>query len=347
MRALWLAALLAAPAGAVRPITPPAPEFPPGAAWINARPLSLALLRGRKVVLVAFIDPTSLHSLRLLPALKAWFDRYALRQLMVVGVVSPNLEVQKDAVWVRAQTKRLGIEFPVMIDGDRRLWKAYANEGWPALYLLDRRGNLVFDHLGEGGYAEFEKETREALTDLTSAPLPQPVAPPEPQTRDCGRATHDIAMGARGKPPLALAEDYAKRRLLIFESRDGELAVRGKWDSEPDGLRLAQGNADRNFFVRVVYEAAQAMAVLAPAPGKKKTKFFIKQDEQWLYEGVAGKDVQFDEDGRSFVLADDERLYDLAHDAGDKPHELYLIPEGAGAGVYGFSFADACTTAAL
>jgi len=235
----------------------------------------------------------------------------------------------------------------VVLDGDRKLWKAYGNDGWPALYLLDRKGNIVFDHLGEGDYAEFEGEIRDALYDLTTDPLPPAVEPPEPKTTNCGRATPDVDMGARSKTrALALDNDTSKRHLLLVDSRQGELATRGKWDTEPDGLRLAQSNGDQGAFVRVIYSAPQAMAVLAPATGKK-TKFFIKLDEQWLYEGISGKDVRFDDDGRSFVLADDERIYDLAHDAGDKPHELYVIPEIKGGGVYGFSFADACTATQL
>ncbi len=346
LRVLALAAALAVPAAAVRPITPPAPEFPAGAAWINARPLSLALMRGRKVVVVAFLNPTGLHSIRILAPLKAWFDRYAMSQLMIVGVVTPDLDIQKDAAWLKAELKRQGVEFPVYIDGDRKLWKAYANEGWPALFLIDRRGRVIFDHLGEGGYEEFEKEMREALSDLTD-PLPAAVNAPEPRRKDCGPSTPDVTMGSRGKVrPISLDADTSRHTLLV-ESRQGELSTHGKWDIEPDGLRMAQANADQGAFVRVVYEASQAMAVLAPSAPGKKTRFFIKQDDQWLYEGIAGGDVRIDDDGRSMVVVDRSRLYDLAHDPGDRPHELYVIPETKGGGVYGFSFADACTATKL
>ena len=346
MKALWLAALLAAPAGASRPITPPAPEFPPGAAWINSKPLSLAMMRDRKVVIVAFLNPTGLHTIRLLPVLKAWFDRYALNQLMVIGVVTPDLEIQKDAAWVSAEMKRVGVDFPVVIDGDRRLWKGYANDGWPTMYVLDRKGRIVFDHLGEGDYAELETEMREALADVTD-PIPAPVMPAEPRTKECGHATADIALGARSAiHPLKLDSDYSKRNLLLVESRERETATRGNWDLEPDGLRLTNPAADLGDFVRVVYEAVQALAVLAP-PAHRKTRFFVKLDDQWLYEGIAGRDIRFDDDGRSFVEVDSARLYDLVRDSGDKPHELYVMPDHPGGGVYGFQFADSCISTKL
>jgi hypothetical protein len=346
MRALWLAALLASPAGAARPITLPAPEFPPGAAWINSKPLTLAMMRDRKAVLVVFLNPTGLHTIRLLPVLKAWFDRYALSQLMIVGVVTPDLEIQKDAAWVSAEMKRVGVDFPVMIDGDRRLWKGYANDGWPTMYVINRKGRIVFDHLGEGDYGEVETELREALADVAD-PIPAPVTPAEPRTKECGHATPDVALGARSAVhPLKLDVDFSKRNLLLVESRERETATRGNWDLEPDGLRLTNPAADLGDFVRVVYEAVQALAVLAP-PAHKKTRFFVKLDDQWLYEGIAGGDVRFDDDGRSFVTVDSARLYDLVRDPGDKPHELYVMPDHAGGGVYGFQFADSCISTKL
>lgn len=343
MRALALALLLSSPALAERPITPPAPEFPPRAAWINAKPMFLRQLRGRKVVIVAFLDLTAVHASRTTRVLKQWFDRYALSQLMVIGVVTPDLEIEKDAAWVRGEIKRQGIDFPIVIDGDRSIWKAYANEGWPSYFLIDRKGRIVYDRLGEGDYAEMEDETRKALEDLIGD-LPPRVDAAEPRRKECGHATRDVAMGARGdRAALSLDHDFSKGSRVLVESREGEVSTRGRWDREPDGLRLAQSNADQGSFVRVVYQASQALATLAPAAPGKTTRFFVKADDQWLYEGVAGGDVKIDDDGRSYISVDRERLYDILRDAGDKPHELYLIPERAGAGIYGFSFADSCT----
>ena len=347
MRALLLAALLAAPAGAARPLTPPAPEFPPNAAWFNSKPLSLAMLRNRKVVLVVFLNPTGLHTLRLLPVLKAWFDRYALSQLMIIGVVTPDLEIQKDAVWVRSEMKRVGVDFPVVIDGDRRLWKGYANDGWPTMYVVDRKGRIVFDHLGEGDYGEVEGSLRESLADVADS-VPEAVGVPEPRTKECGHATPDVALGAHSPVrPLKLDYEASKRTSLLVGSREGEIATRGQWDLEPDGLRLSRPAPDLGDFVRVVYVAVQGMAVLAPPASGKKTRFFVKQDDQWLYEGIAGRDVRIDDDGRSFVEVGSARLYDLVLDTGDKPHELYVMPDHAGGGVYGFQFADACISTKL
>ncbi|UPT74704.1 MAG: hypothetical protein M0D55_02980 [Elusimicrobiota bacterium] len=131
-----------------------------------------------------------------------------------------------------------------------------------------------------------------------------------------------------------------------MEARDSEIATMGRWNIEQDGLRLESENKTQTSFVRVVYHAAQLLAVLAPSE-LGRTKFFVKQDDLWLHEGNKGKDIQFDEDGRSFVVLDTARLYDLTRDSIFTAHELYLIPDRKGAAVHGFSFSDNCVVTTL
>lgn len=341
--------LLGASARAERPINPPAPEFPPASAWLNATSLPLSRMLGRKVVVVAFLNPTSINSVRVLPALQAWFDRYALHQVMVIGVLTPDLNFHREAVWAKQIIKRYGIEYPVILDSDRRVWKAYANEGWPALYLVDKKGRIVFDRLGEGGYREFEHELRVALADLIGPDnLPPATGILDPGKKECGSITQEISLGARPgvKRPITLDKDVSMRRSLIVDSRDSETAIHGRWDTETDGLRLAEPNKTQSAFLRVVYRAAQSLAVLSPAE-TGTTRIFIKQDDLWLHEGNKGRDIQFDDDGRSFIQLDTARLYDLTRDSIHNPHELFLIPDRQGATVHGFSFSDACVVTTL
>ena len=350
MRALLLLILtLAATARAERALNPPAPEFPPAGVWLNATSMSLSRLRKRKVVVIAFVNPTSINSIRVLPTLKAWFDRYALSSVMVIGVLTPDLNFHREPVWAKNLLKRYGIEYPVILDTDRRIWKAYGNEGWPALYLVDRKGRIVFDRLGEGGDREFEKELRLALADLIGdSALPPETDVVDPRRQECGSATPEIALGARPgvKPPLALDNDLSLRRSLIVAARDGETADHGRWEIQSDGLRLAQDNKAQSAFVRVVYHAAQALAVLSPAESGR-TRVFVKQDNLWLHEGNKGRDIQFDDDGRSYIVLDVPRLYDLTRESVHSPHELFLMPDREGATIHGLSFSDACVVTAL
>lgn len=350
LRTLAAAAALALPAAAERPINPPAPEFPNEAAWINASGLTMRRLSGRKAALLAFVNLSSPNSVRLLPVLKAWFERYALPHLMVIAVITPDLDFQKDPVLIKRAVERFGIEYPVILDPDRRLWRAYQPEGWPALFLVDPRGRIVFDRLGEGGYREVEREIRAVLSELVDvSALPPPTNPAEPRTRECGPATPEISLGARrgSRSPKNLANDHSRLGRAVVASREGEVAVRGQWEPQPDGLRLTEPNDEHDKFLRVVYRAAQLLAVLGPGENKKPARVYVKQDDLWLHSGNAGKSVSFDADGRSYVVVDEPRLYDLIRESAVQPRELSLIPDRAGTTVHALNFSDTCAVTAL
>ncbi len=141
-------------------ITPP--PFPKDLRWVNVATLRMDQQRGRPV-LVEFFDVCRVQSLRTLPYLQAWHERYAEAGLRVVSVHSPGFPPSRDEDVVRAAVARLGIEHAVCLDTEGEVWSLYDNEGWPARYLFDGRGILVDFHLGEGGYAETERAIQEAL----------------------------------------------------------------------------------------------------------------------------------------------------------------------------------------
>ena len=126
-----------------------APLFPHQLAWVNtSRPIS-TLERGRPL-LVEFWDFCRPNSLRTLPYVKAWHERYASAGLRVVGVHCPGFEPSREESAVRAAVRRLGIAYPVLIDSELELWREYENLGWPARYLFDGRARLFDFHYGEG-----------------------------------------------------------------------------------------------------------------------------------------------------------------------------------------------------
>ncbi|MBI5241217.1 MAG: hypothetical protein HY926_12160 [Elusimicrobia bacterium] len=337
-----LAALLlqASPLRAGRTYTPIAPEFPTDTVWINAKPLTLKLVRQRRVVLVAFFSTTNLNSARALSALKFWHDRYELNGLMIVGVHTPEFGFQRDPLLVRAALKKLGVRFPVFLDNNRKYWKEIANDGWPSFFLIDYKTHLIFDHLGEGGYSDFEGEIRDAIKTAEFL-LPEEAPPyPDPANLGCGAMTPDLSMGLRKGATLPMAKAPGPR-VMLTSARDGETAYAGKWDIEPEDLRLAQNNPEQTALVRLIYRGSHAFAVLSPA-GAKPALFFIKQDNMWLHEGNAGKDVEFDEDGRSFVTVRQAGLFGLTKNPNDSLHELTLMPDAKGSAIYGFSFSDQC-----
>jgi hypothetical protein len=147
----------------------PAPPFPAKLPWVNVAPLRMDKQRGRPV-LVEFWDFLRVPSLRTLPYLKAWHERYSTvptpaTGLRVISVHCGGYEASRDEAAIREAVGRLGIEHPVLIDSEFELWRMYDNPGWPARYLFSGEGRLVDVHHGEGGYLETEAVIRELLQD--------------------------------------------------------------------------------------------------------------------------------------------------------------------------------------
>ncbi len=152
-----------------------APPFPAGLPWVNVASLRMDKQIGRPV-LVDFWDFCRPSSLRALPYLKAWHERYAQAGLRVISVHTPGFEASRDADAVRDAVARLGIEHPVCVDADGLLWSLYDNEGWPARYLFNQSGRLHEYHFGEGAYAETEL----GIQDLLGIER-EPLAPVRPE----------------------------------------------------------------------------------------------------------------------------------------------------------------------
>jgi hypothetical protein len=154
--------------------TIPVPPFPRELPWINTAALRMDKQRGRPV-LVEFWDFCRVNSLRTLPYLKAWHERYADAGLRVIGVHTGAYPPSRDEAHIRAAVERLRIPYPVVLDTDLQVWDDYGNEGWPARYLWDLGGALFSLHYGEGAYAETEREIQELLG--VEGPLVEPVRP--------------------------------------------------------------------------------------------------------------------------------------------------------------------------
>ena len=165
------------------------PPFPRGLPWLNVGMLKAHEQRGH-AVLVEFWDFCRINSLRTLPYLKAWHERYAEHGLRVVGIHTGGFECSRDPEAIEQAVTRLGIEHPVLVDSELEVWDLYGNQGWPARYLWTPDEQHLFSlHYGEGAYAETEREIGELLR-LDVEPLP-PVRPEDapdavlaPQTAD-------------------------------------------------------------------------------------------------------------------------------------------------------------------
>src|SRR5450631_4263429 len=153
-----------------------APLFPTGLPWVNVSGPQASIIKRGRPMLVEFWDFCRPNSMRTLPYLKAWDERYRSAGLRTIGVHCPGFQPSREERAVRGAVGRLGISYPVLIDSELEVWEDYGNEGWPARYLFDGRARLIDYHHGEGGY----EETELAIQELVGVER-EPMAPLRPE----------------------------------------------------------------------------------------------------------------------------------------------------------------------
>jgi cytochrome c biogenesis protein CcdA/thiol-disulfide isomerase/thioredoxin len=136
--------------------------------WLNSPPLTAQALKG-KVVLVDFWTYSCINCLRTLPYVKAWAEKYRDQGLVVIGVHAPEFAFERDVGNVTKAMKDLGINYPVAIDNDFKVWRAFNNQYWPAHYFADAQGRIRYHHFGEGEYAESERVIQQLLREAGAA----------------------------------------------------------------------------------------------------------------------------------------------------------------------------------
>ena len=152
------------PVAAQLPVEGELPSLGGAIGWLNSQPLTPAGLRG-KVILIDIWTYTCINWLRQLPYVRAWAEKYKDRGLVVIGVHSPEFAFEKNVENVRRAVADLKVDYPVAIDSDHAIWRAFNNEYWPALYFVDARGRIRHHQFGEGEYEQSEKIIQQLLTE--------------------------------------------------------------------------------------------------------------------------------------------------------------------------------------
>lgn len=163
-----LFAIAQQPQGVVHEARPAAPALRDTGAWFNSTPLTIEALRG-KVVLVDFWTYDCINCQRHLPHVSQWAEKYKDRGLVVIGVHTPEFAFERKTENVRDAIARLRIKHPVVQDNDYGSWRSFGNQYWPADYLIDREGRLVYTHVGEGGYDEMARRIEALLAEAPPA----------------------------------------------------------------------------------------------------------------------------------------------------------------------------------
>ncbi|HVJ53534.1 MAG TPA: cytochrome c biogenesis protein DipZ [Aliidongia sp.] len=326
---------LAAPGGDL-PVEGTFPSLSGAVTWLNSPPLTPEALKG-KVVLVDFWTYSCINCLRAIPYVKAWAEKYKDQGLVVIGVHTPEFAFEKNVDNVRAADTQLGIQYPVAIDSNYAIWRAFENEYWPAHYFIDAQGRIRHHHFGEGEYDESERVIQKLLaeagnkvsSDLVSVKASGAEAAPDLHDVDSpetyigyDRAENFISPGGA---VADAAHDYT-----VSEPRLNEWGLTGDWTvgNEHALLDKPDGGIVYRFHARDLH------LVLGPSPDGKPVRFRVTIDGK-----PPGDSHGADTDARGEGSVTQQRLYQLVRQDGavsDRTFEIKFLDPGVQA--FAFTF---------
>ena len=306
--------------------------------WLNSQPLTPAGLRG-KVVLIDFWTYTCINWLRTLPYVRAWAEKYKDQGLVVIGVHSPEFAFEKNVDNVRRAVQDMRVDYPVAIDSDHAIWRAFRNQYWPALYFIDAQGRIRHHQFGEGEYEQSERILQQLLAEAGASGIGRELVSVE------GRGAEVAADWGNLKSPenyvgYQRTENFAspggavlgKRRVYSAPARLSlnQWALSGEWTVTDQATVLNKANG------RIAYRfhARDLHLVMGPAMRGAPVRFRVLIDGQ--PPGAAhGFDV--DEQGNGTVT--EQRLYQLIRQPkpiADRQFEIEFLDPGVEA--YAFTF---------
>jgi methionine-S-sulfoxide reductase len=314
----------------------PLPDLGGATGWLNSKPLTPQSLRG-KVVVVDFWAYSCINCLRAMPYVNAWYRHYKDSGLVVLGVHSPEFAFEKDLANVQAAVTKFNIQYPVALDNNLAIWKAFNNRFWPAHYFVDAKGQIRGHHFGEGKYARSEREIRRLLIEAGAKSLPDPlddaagegVAAPADTASVASPETYvGYARAENFVSPGAFARDARKSYSIPPSLTLNQWALGGAWQVAREHARL-DGAPGRIAFR---FKARDLHLVLGPAAAGKPVRFRV------TLNGAAPKaDAGMDVDANGNGVVREHRLYQLIREKGPVGEQEFVI-EFLDPGVDAYSF---------
>ncbi len=279
--------------------------------WINSKALALKEMRG-KIVLLDFWAYSCINCLRTLPALKQMWKKYRDRNVAIIGVHTPEFEFEKDIANVRFAVKKYGIEYPVLNDPERINWELYGNTYWPRAELINAKGELIFEHIGESGYDEIDRRIIEELKEKGS-PIKEEkrLYPSEMSPEIYAGSLRNTGIGSRMVCTKEGCEYFDPGHHL-----ENVIYLSGKWRQEPEYLEFE----NRAGYISIKYYASEVNVVM---DGQGAAKVLL--DKKPLTKENAGQDVLF-RNGESYVNIDRAGMYNIVKSDAFGTGELSIIP---------------------
>jgi thiol-disulfide isomerase/thioredoxin len=314
------------------------PDLDGATDWLNSEPLTPEGLRG-KVVVVQFCTFSCVNWLRTLPYVRAWAKKYEDNGLVMIGAHSPEFPFEHDVDKVRPALQAMGVDYPIAVDNDFAVWRAFDNNAWPALYFIDAEGRIRYHHLGEEDYERSERVIQQLLAEAGFEGADQELVSPEISAIEAPADWETL-----GSPETYVGYERAAR----FASRDRLLPDQPHDYADPGGLELNEWSLSGNWTVgrqatvmnepggRINYRfhARDLNLVLGPSESGDRVRFRVLVDGEPPGPGH-GDDA--DDQGNGTIA--EFRLYQLVREPGavsDRTFEVTFLDPGARAYVFTF-----------
>jgi thiol-disulfide isomerase/thioredoxin len=315
----------------------PMPDLDGAIGWLNSAPLNRKSLRG-KVVLVDFWTYTCVNSLRPLPYVKIWAAKYKDAGLVVIGAHTPEFSFEKERVNVESALHDLKVTYPVAIDSNYRIWRAFNNEYWPAQYLIDGKGRIRYHHSGEGEYGESERAIQALLKENGATGLDESTVSVSAYGVEAAPSGNvespetyvGYRQAERFESPERLARDSRKTYSPPPVPSLNQWGLNGSWNVGAEGavLEAAPGKIVFRFHSR------DLNLVLGPTKSGKQVRFKVTLDGAVPSDNSGGDSTP---DGAGEVR--EPRLYQLIRRKGpieDRTFEIEFLDPGVQA--FAFTF---------
>jgi cytochrome c biogenesis protein CcdA/thiol-disulfide isomerase/thioredoxin len=336
--AMMMKAKPAVAAADALPVEGQAPSLSGAVEWLNSPPLTNEALRG-KVVLVDFWTYSCINCLRAIPYVRAWADKYKDQGLVVIGVHAPEFAFEKNIDNVRQAIKDLKIDYPVAIDNDYAIWRAFNNSYWPAHYFIDAQGRIRHHHFGEGEYDQSEKIIQQLLAEAGKSDVAQDIVKVNAQGAEAA-ADMDHVMSPETYVGYARAENFASPGGVVNDKPQvyaiapqlalNQWALAGDWTI--GGERAVSNEANAHIAYR--FHARDLHLVLGPSADGKPVRFRVTIDGK-----APGADHGADVDEQGNGTVSEQRLYQLVRQSrpdADRQFEIEFLDPGAQA--FAFTF---------
>ncbi|UBF27098.1 thioredoxin family protein [Kovacikia minuta CCNUW1] len=316
-------------------------ELPPliGATpWLNSQPLTVDELSG-KVVLINFWTYTCINWLRQLPYVRAWAEKYKDQGLVVIGVHTPEFEFEHTIENVRRALTDMNMNYPIAVDNNYAMWRAFENHYWPALYFIDRQGRIRHHHFGEGEYEQSERVIQQLLSESGTSRVSQEIVEIDARGFEVAADWNSLKspenylgydrtehFASPGGAVINTPRSYT----IPAQLQRNQWALAGDWTIGRQAIALNQSGG------RIAYRfhARDLHLVMGPARLRTSVQFRVLVDGQ---PPVAAHGFDVDEQGEGAVT--EQRLYQLVRQPqpiGDRQFEIEFLD--AGVEVFAFTF---------